>query len=241
VGYEIVAGERRFRAMTTILDRSFIPAIVRELDDESASAIMLAENTGRADLDPIEEANAYQSRIERFGWTEERLAKTAGVSTDRVKKRIALLALHDDVQHLVAHGNLPLGHAAAMFELDHNRQLIALRVFREGKGITLRTFRKVVADLLAEQNQDSLFDLATFYIEQSQEAEERILRGKGAEVPVPTRPDLPKAVMETTDSTSAVILNYIQQLESTGLETEAATIGTLYEQLIHGNCMGLPA
>jgi ParB family chromosome partitioning protein len=68
VGYEIVAGERRFRAMTTILDRSFIPAIVRELDDESASAIMLAENTGRADLDPIEEANAYQSRIERFGW-----------------------------------------------------------------------------------------------------------------------------------------------------------------------------
>jgi ParB family chromosome partitioning protein len=84
-GYEIVAGERRYRAVK-LLGWIHIPAIVRELSDEAASAIMLAENTGRADLNPIEEANAYQRRVTTFGWSAERIADVAGVSKDRVTR-----------------------------------------------------------------------------------------------------------------------------------------------------------
>ena len=90
-GFEIMAGERRFLAISQVLGWDTIPAIVRELDDEAASAIMLAENTGRAGLNPIEEAQAYQSRIERFDWTPGQIADIAGVSTDLVR--------HQDLPH----------------------------------------------------------------------------------------------------------------------------------------------
>src|SRR3990172_6037874 len=139
--YQIVAGERRFRAISQILKWDTAPCIVRPLGDEEASAIMLAENTGRADLNPIEEANAYASRAQRFGWNNDQIAKAAGVSSDLVKRRRGLLSLISDVQHLVAGGHLPIGHAEAMTGLDKGRQLIALRIYRESKnGLPLTQF-----------------------------------------------------------------------------------------------------
>lgn len=236
--YEIVAGERRYRAISSILKWATIPCIVKDLNDEEASAIMLVENTGRQDLDPIEEANAYQSRVVRFGWDTGKIAKIAGKSKRHVERRISLLSLADDIQHLVAHGNLPIGHAEAMVKLDNNRQFIALRVFREGRNITLSQFRRIVADLLAEQSQDSLFDLATYYIEQSKVTDKVVLRGKGATVPVPTRKDIPKP--KPNGSASSMIFEYIKTLLSSGLVDEAGAIGTMYAQLVHSNKMSLP-
>lgn len=239
-GYQIVAGERRFRAMTEVLGWDQVPALVRDLSDEQASAIMLAENTGRADLDPIEEANAYNSRMQTFGWTPAHTAEVAGVSEDLVKRRVLLLGLHPDVQGLVAKKHLPVGHAEAMVKLDHYRQLIALRIYREAKAMPLNTFCKVVSDLYGEQAQDGLFDLEQFWMAHAAELAKTPVRGKKAVVNVPTRADLPAPEMKVTDTTSAVIMRYILHLDALGYSSEAAAIGTLYRALIHSNSMALP-
>lgn len=238
--FEIVAGERRFRAMTQVLGWDQVPALVRSLSDEQASAIMLAENTSRADLDPIEEANAYSSRMQAFEWTPAKIAEVAGVSEDVVKRRVLLLQLHPDVQQLVAKKHMPIGHAEAMVKLDHYRQLIALRVYREAKAMPLNTFCKVVSDLYGEQAQDGLFDLEQFWMSHAADMAKTPVRGKKAVVNVPTRQDLPAPEMKTTDTTSAVIMRYILHLDAMGFASEAAAIGTLYRALIHSNSMALP-
>lgn len=240
-GYQIVAGERRFRAMVHVLGWSEVPALVRELDDETASAIMLAENTSRADLNPIEEATAYQSRIETFGWTPAKISEVAGVSEDVVRRRLLLLGLHADVQKLVAGRHLPLGHAEVLSKLDHYRQLIAMRVYREAKAMPLNTFCAVVSDLYAEQAQECLFDLESFWMEQATRLADIPTRGKKAVVNVPTRTDIPAPEINMTDTTSVVIMRYILHLETMGFAAEAGAIGTLYRALIHSNSMALPA
>lgn len=238
--FEIVAGERRFRAVSTVLKRKSIDCLVRQLTDEQASQIMLVENTSRVDLDPIDEANAYNERVNRFGWTPEYIAQIAGVSADLVKRRISLLSLHLDIQGLVAKRQMPVGHAEALVPLDSQRQMIAFRLFRDSKGMTLATITRIVSDLLAEQSQDSLFNLETFWQETIEKAADIPLRGKNAVVPVPTRKDLPQPEVRSTDTTSGLILRYINALLEDGYSIEAATIGTLYETLIHSNSMSLP-
>ncbi|NIV38016.1 MAG: ParB/RepB/Spo0J family partition protein, partial [Anaerolineae bacterium] len=215
--FEIVAGERRFRAISEVLGRDTIPCIVRELSDEEASAIMLAENTGRADLNPIEEANAYHTRIDAYGWSPERVAKVAGVSADLVKRRISLLSLTTEIQHLVANSHLPLGHAEAMTKLDSNRQRIALRVFRESKnGMPLSHFHPVVGQLLEEQSQDGLFDLENFWVEQAQAGAELPRKGKRAVTGAPERKDLPPVHIQSRDTAATILDRYIAELIASG-------------------------
>jgi len=238
--YQIVAGERRFRAISQVLKRPTAPCIIREMNDEEASAIMLAENTGRADLNPIEEANAYQIRMQRFGWSVEKIADVAGVSADLVKRRLSLLRLVDDVQHLVAFGNMPIGHAEAMTTLDNNRQLIALRIFRESKGLTLSQFRHIVSELLAEQSQESLFSLETFWLQQVKK-EELPRRGKHAVTGAPVRNDLPPIEQQSSSDTAAVIMDqWIAKLIESGLKEEASVVGTLYDALVRMNYLAVP-
>jgi ParB/RepB/Spo0J family partition protein len=159
-GWIIVAGERRFRAMTEVLGLETVPCLVQALDDEAAAALMLCENCARVDLNPLEEAQAYASRQAQFGWTVSRLADVAGVPQERVVKRLALLELRDEIQHLVRHDGLPLGHAEALCGLDRNRQLSALRIVQASqRPMPLPTFQGVCADLRAEQDQDTLFHL----------------------------------------------------------------------------------
>jgi ParB/RepB/Spo0J family partition protein len=237
--YEIVAGERRWRACK-LLGCETIPALVKEMDDETASAIMLVENTGRADLNPIEEGQAYEARRRRFGWDDEKIARIAGVSVGLVKRRISLLSLVPELQHLVANGHFPLGHAEVLVGLDTNRQRIAARIYRESNGMPLRIFRGVVNQLLEEQSQDALFDLETFWIEQVQQGLEIPRRGKRAIVDVPTRQDLPPVTFQSKDNTASVICQYIAELESQGLGSEAATLGTVFKALVHGNFMSVP-
>jgi ParB/RepB/Spo0J family partition protein len=241
--FEIVAGERRFRAISRILEWDTIPAIIRELDDEAASAIMLAENTGRADLNPIEEARAYESRIRRFGWTPERIADIAGVSADLVRRRVSLLSLAPDIQHMVAFGHLPIGHAEAMARLDRNRQMLAVRVLREKENVPLRLFRQIVNQLYEEQSQEALFDLASFWVQQVQEDGELPRKGKHAVTGAPTRDDLPEVPTLNTigDTTGAVLDRYIVLLQRAGFSAEAAALGNLYNALVRGNYTAVPA
>jgi len=231
--FEIVAGERRFRAISQILEWETIPCIVREMSDQEASAIMLAENTGRADLNPIEEAKAYQKRILEFDWDAEEIAKIAGVSKNLVIRRISLLNLVDEIQLLLAFGNIGLCHAEYLTKLDANRQRIALRIYNRSKSISLRAFRHIVNELFEEQSQESLFDLENFWVEQVEVSEDLILTQDGAIVNAPTRDDLPPVVgRNEAKTTSQVIRRFIDDLLDNGNDAEAAVVGTLYSGLV---------
>jgi ParB/RepB/Spo0J family partition protein len=238
--YEIIAGERRYRAMTQILGYDTIPCLVDARDDASASAIMLAENCARVDLNPIEEAQAYQARIDQFGWTVERLADTAGVSKDIVKKRLGLLSLREEIQHLVKHEGLPLGHAEALCGLDRNRQLSALRILQQSPTpMPIAAFRDVCAELLAEQNQDNLFGLELAFVEQVQQGAGNRINTDQTVRSLPIRSDLPDVVhgREKGMTLAVAIETYIERLQAAGCAQEAATIGTLYAGLLKAHLL----
>lgn len=160
--YQLVAGERRLRACK-LLNWTHVPAIVVELTLNEASVIMLSENTSRKDLDPIDEARAYQTRIEKFGWTEQECAKYAGVTSIRVQFRLKLLKLREDFHALIRSGQFPIGYAQILADsgLDSNRQLLAFNQYRNNPRPVLGWFRNVVAQYVQQQNQQGLFDTSS--------------------------------------------------------------------------------
>lgn len=159
-GYQIIAGERRFRALSQKLGWTTFPAIVLEADDEAASAIMLAENTARANIDPIDEARAYQKRIAQFGWSTEEVGKRAGVSGSRVRARLKLLRLEDTVQKLTRSGQFPMSYAQLLVDADlpFPAQLSAMRIFNNQLRPTLDWFQGVVSEL-EKVKQTEMFDV----------------------------------------------------------------------------------
>jgi len=246
---EIVAGERRFRAMRdnlhyTDLEVAVLPkvqALIKDdLSDENAASIMLAENMGRQGLNPIEEARAYDGRMKQFGWDEAKTAKVAGKTVERVKRRVSLLRLVDVIQELVALGQFQLAHAEALVDLDENRQRVACRAYTSSESMTLPQFRRVIADLQGEQDQDKLFDISTFWIEQIAQEAAIVKRGADAVTHAPTSPTLPPVVTTTTDTTSLVVERYINVLLAAGEHVAAGAIGTLYDALVKANFLSLP-
>ena len=156
--FEIIAGERRFRACK-LLGWQTIPAIITALEDEEASAVTLAENIARKSLDPIDEACAYQSRIESFGWSIEDLSKYAGTSTIHIQFRLKLLKLIPEIQKLIRGGNIQIGYAQILAgaSLDSNFQLLAFSKLRDNPKPTMGWFRSIVSELKEKQDQGILF------------------------------------------------------------------------------------
>lgn len=189
--FQIVAGERRYRACE-LLGWLEIPAIVADVTADEAAALMLAENTARRDLDAIDEARAYQVRIDRLGWTVADCARAAGVSEVRVQFRLKLLRLRPDLQDLVRTGNLPLGYAQALADanLDAHRQLIALRTLRDNPAPTPSWFRRIVAGLVTQQAQGCMFDEMPLFGGQTVEAPKAV---KPSEPPTPATSQPPVA------------------------------------------------
>lgn len=187
--YQIVAGERRYRACE-LLGWLEIPAIVADLTDAEASAIMLAENTGRVDLDAIDEGRAYQVRIDRLGWTVTDCAKSAGVSEVRVQFRLKLLKLRPDLQDMIRTGNLSIGYAQVLADadLDVNRQMIAIRQLRDNASPTPAWFRRIANELLTQQAQGSMFDEMPLFGGQSVEAPKTTVTHSEPPTPATTQP-----------------------------------------------------
>lgn len=160
--YQIVAGERRYRAHQ-IAGLPAIPAYIKDLTDEQADTIMLSENLSRAELDPIDEGRAIQKRMDRYGWTVRQAAQHLNLSEARIKNRLSLLNMIPNSEHLVRTGQFPLGHAEALRTLDKNSQLAALRVFSTAKRQPTRSeFTALCGELEAKQNQAALFDMDQF-------------------------------------------------------------------------------
>jgi ParB family transcriptional regulator, chromosome partitioning protein len=147
--YEIVMGERRWRAAES-LGREFIPAIVRETRDDAMLRDALLENIHRANLNPLEEAAAYQQLLEEFEVTHEELARRIGRSRPQISNTIRLLNLPGAVQRRVAAGVLSAGHARALLSLEDSdeQESIAHRIVAE--GLSVRATEELVALTVAE-------------------------------------------------------------------------------------------
>lgn len=138
--YEIVAGERRWRA-AQIAQLHAVPAILREFSDAEVLEIAIIENIQRADLNAIEEALAYRQLMDRFGHTQEKLAEALSRSRSHIANLLRLLTLPEDVQSMVAGGALSAGHARALITVPNALEL-ALKVV--GKGLSVRETEDLV-------------------------------------------------------------------------------------------------
>jgi len=141
--YELVMGERRWRAAQA-LGRDVIPAIIRDTRDDQMLRDALLENIHRANLNPLEEAAAYQQLLEEFGATHEELARRIGRSRPQISNTIRLLNLPPAVQRRVAAGVLSAGHARALLALDGPEQQDALATRIVAEGLSVRAVEEIV-------------------------------------------------------------------------------------------------
>ncbi len=142
--YEILAGERRWRA-AKIANLERIPAVIREVPDEAALGIGLIENIQREDLNPIEEASGLKRLIDEFSLTHEEVARAIGRSRTGVTNLLRLLELAPAVQALVQDGSIDMGHARALLALSKARQLELAHQIVE-KGLSVRDTERLVQE-----------------------------------------------------------------------------------------------
>ena len=140
--YEIIAGERRWRA-AQIAELDAVPALIKDVPDEAAIAMSLIENIQREDLNPIEEAAALERLQKEFQLTQQQVAESVGKSRAAVANLIRLLALEKDVRIMLERGDIEMGHARALLSLSGLRQVDAARTVA-GKGLTVRQTEALV-------------------------------------------------------------------------------------------------
>ncbi len=146
--YEIIAGERRWRA-SQLAGLDTIPAIIKLVSDESAIAMSLIENIQRENLNPIEEAVALKRLQDEFNLTQQQVADAVGKSRVTVANLLRLIGLNPDVRLMLEHGDLEMGHARALLSLSDQQQNEAARIV-VGKGFSVRQTEALVRRLLAE-------------------------------------------------------------------------------------------
>ena len=140
--YELVAGERRWRA-AQLAELHEIPAIVREISDQETMAIALIENIQRQELNPLEESKALVRLVEEFGLTHQEAADAVGRSRVAVSNLLRLLTLEIDVQHMLEDGQLEMGHGRALLGLQGKKQIQAAREVAH-KGLSVRETEQLV-------------------------------------------------------------------------------------------------
>jgi ParB family chromosome partitioning protein len=146
--YEIIAGERRFRA-ARLAGLDSVPVLVRDVPDEAAAAMALIENIQREDLNPLEEAQGLQRLIREFGLTHELAAQAVGRSRSAASNLLRLLNLADPVQTMLMAGDLDMGHARALLALDRATQITAASQITARK-MSVREAESLVKKLGAE-------------------------------------------------------------------------------------------
>ena len=145
--YEIIAGERRWRA-AQLAGLSAVPVLVRTVPDNAALAMALIENIQREDLNPLEQAKGIQRLVTEFGITHDKAAEMVGRSRSAVTNLLRLLGLAEPVRDLLQQGKLDMGHARALLALTGIRQIETARLVAE-RGMSVRDTEKLVGRLVA--------------------------------------------------------------------------------------------
>lgn len=173
--YEIVAGERRWRAAQAA-GLSEVPVVVRDYDDQKAKEIAIIENIQRTDLNPIEEALAYKSLIEEYNLTQEELSDKVSKNRSTITNSLRLLKLSKNIQQYMIDGQISSGHARALLSLEDEgkRELLALDIMK--RSLSVRDTEKAakalskkknleLSDLTDTSKEDTVRDLSLFYKE----------------------------------------------------------------------------
>lgn len=154
--YEIIAGERRWRA-SQIAGLDKVPCLIKDVPDEAAVAIALIENIQREDLNAMEEAIALQRLQDEFELTHQEVADAVGKSRTSVSNYLRLNKLEDDVKTLMEHGDLEFGHAKVLLALSGDEQILAARKV-VAKDLTVRDTEKLVNSLTQEQAEKAIVE-----------------------------------------------------------------------------------
>ena len=145
--YEIIAGERRWRA-AQMAGLTEIPAVIRDVPDEDAVAMALIENIQREDLNPLEEARALLRLIEEFGLTHQAAAEAVGRSRAAVSNLVRLMELTDEVKEMLEHRQIEMGHARALLGLAARRQQIEVATLVAKKSLSVRDTEALVRRII---------------------------------------------------------------------------------------------
>ncbi|WP_368887086.1 ParB/RepB/Spo0J family partition protein [Limosilactobacillus fermentum] len=176
--YELIAGERRLRA-TKMTERETIPAIVRVLDDQTMMEVAVLENLQREDLSPLEEAQAYQTLIERLNLTQAQVAARLGKSRPYIANYLRLLGLPEEVKQMLASGELSMGQARTLLGVKDERRLVELAKRVANEGLTVRQLEEIVAGINKKGRQKSVVKSANPYL---REAESQLAGKLGTKV-----------------------------------------------------------
>ncbi len=152
--YEIIAGERRFRA-AALAGLDHVPVLVRPVPDEAAAVMALIENIQREDLNPLEEAQGLQRLVSEFALTHEQAAQAVGRSRSAASNLLRLLQLAEPVQQMLLAGDLDMGHARALLPLPAAQQVMSAQEIAS-KKLSVREAEKIVARHLAQGRQSPL-------------------------------------------------------------------------------------
>ena len=186
-GYQLVAGERRWRA-SRIAGLTQIPAIIKELSDTDAAVISLIENLQREDLNPVEEAFGFASLIKDFNLTQEEAAQRVGKSRPAVANALRLLKLPESVLDLVRENKLSAGHAKALASLNDENLIVTTAQTVIEKGLSVRETEKLVKSLTAEKKEkkkvaarNTFFDEVELSLNNSLGRKARVITKNGKE------------------------------------------------------------
>ena len=176
-GYQIVAGERRWRA-ARMLGLDEVPVNIKELSDVETMQIAIIENLQRENLNPIEEANGYNELIENYGMTQEQVGKLVGKSRSAVANAIRILALPEKILKLLENGDLTVGHAKALLTYDDDEMKIAIANRAAGGGMTVRQLEKMVQKSAENQGKRHPLDekIDKYFVEMEISLKERLGR-----------------------------------------------------------------
>ena len=152
--YRIVAGERRWRA-ARMLGLDEVPVNIKEMTDTEAAQLALIENLQRENLNPVEEAMGFKELIEKYGMTQDAVAKTIGRSRSSVSNSMRILALPDRILNMVEDGELSLGHAKALLSFENEDLMIATAVKAANGGLTVRQVERAAQKSLENEDEQS--------------------------------------------------------------------------------------
>ena len=163
-GYQLVAGERRWRA-SRMAELKEVPVIVKELDDTEAMQIAIIENLQREDLNPIEEAEGLQALIDKCGFTQEEAAASVGKSRPAITNSLRLLRLPVNVREMTKNGEISAGHARALLAIDSEALIQEVAEQIVSKKLTVRDVEKLAKRPAAKASQRSAKRRDSFYDE----------------------------------------------------------------------------
>lgn len=163
-GYQLVAGERRWRA-SRLAELKEVPVIIKELSDTEAMEIAIIENLQREDLNPIEEAEGLQALIDKCGYTQEQVATSVGKSRPAITNALRLLKLPEEVRDMAKDGTISAGHARALLAFDNQPMMIECANQIVSKKLTVRDVEKMAkrpasssTKTKTSQRRDSFYD-----------------------------------------------------------------------------------